>query len=854
MKRKKIFLGAVSLISIFALASCGDTTTSTGTTSSNDATSENTTSEGTSIVPPIKEEYAVVIKKTTGIDITTDVAKASKGTVVTISLVLDENYSLDNLNLDAGGIKVTLTKVNDTTYTFVMPDMDVYISATLSVEGDVTLTGDLAVALVDEGDGIYVARNVRIEKEASLAFAIKGNDHTSIVPVTSMDPMKCFADLDLNYDDDDNTEFDIAGNAVYDFFYDTNIQKTYVKRVEVISAPDSINDFESLFGGSVMSTSTEHPDGVNRVEYTNSHSHVNYQWDLYENGSLATATNTDTNYNMYVYKNYDKKSGIYTVADTYLEGLTDDQGKAYDTTRSDDTSAFAGRYQVVDTVASGYGHYQKAKADVEFDSTAFSHDIRSLDFDIHYGYRTGFSQDELKYSSRVVDSEVKTDGSFTTTVETVKDFDYSSYELHQQYSIEITFNKAGSPLSGSYLEVSTDDSNNYDFDSHEYKPGGEASNKLVKKTSFKYEYGDAKTGEIPFDITPYFVSKIKNVTIDDKVDGTEGTDVNVGTKFSDALKIEVEPSTALDAWQYGVDTSSDTAVIGPSYPSSPLDFVANSLGKSNLVINNHTTKDVSYDLSVNVVNIIKVRSFFFQGLPESGMDDNLTASSMSLYAGTSRQVLLSASPNHAPYEGVTIDTSSDLIGVNLDKKTHVLTVDASAAKVDKNTDVTLTINTPYYDTDFQNPSVLTITIMPQGEYSDIRGTYQSVTHDTDDETITYTDVAIFSDVDSLTRDGYKQLSIKIDGGELHDDVTLSFDYKYIPSTGNVYVSSNEDNSDYYFYGYVGYDSKTGDASICVYSLTTDWYDQEETDYLGYPQYDQDNNIVGYVGDVFTRAA
>jgi len=852
MKNKKFFLGIMSLVSMFALASCEGTSSSTSEDNTLENSTQTSAEETTSVGEPVDEEYSVVIKKTNGIIISTDIEKAVKGTVVTITIDLDENYSLSSLNLDAGGIKVELVKVNESTYTFVMPDMDVYVSATLTVEGDVTLTGDLAVALSDEGEGIYAARSIRIEKKSSLAFAIKGDTTTSIVPVTSMNPEKCFADLELNSDEDDNTEFDIAGNAIYDFFYDTNDQTTYVKRVEIIDAPDSIADFESLFAGNVMSVSTQNPYGVNKVEYTNTHSHVDYEWNLYEDGSFATATNTDTNYQMFVYKNYDKKAEIYTVADTYLEGLTDDNGEAYDSTKSDDNSAFSGKYQVVDNVNSGYGKYQMETKDVEFDSKAFSHNIESLDFDMHYGYRTGFTDDDLKYSSRVVNSSTKTDGSFTTTIETAKDFDHDSHYIHQQYSIEITFNKAGSPLSGSYIEVSTDDSDNYNFNTHEYVTGGEASNKLVKKTTFKYEYGDAKGETSDFDVSPYFVSNIKSVSLNDGVDGTEGNNVNVGTKFNDALKIEVEPSTALDSWQYGIDSSSKTSVVGPVYASSPLIFAANATGSSDLVINNHTTKDVNYNLSVNVVNVIKARSYFFVAM--DGMSDNLSASSLSIYAGYSRQVYLTASPYYAPYENVSIVTSSNQISIALDKNTHVLTIDATNSTVTNKTNVTLKINTPDYDTDFANPSILNVEILPAAEYSDIKGKYQSVSYDTEDKTISYTDTAVFSDTDSLTRVGYKQLVINLDGGELHEDTTFSFDYKYIPSTGTVYVRSNDDNGDYTFEGNIVYDPYTGIAGICVYSLTTDWYNQTETDYLGYPQYDQDGSVIGYMGESFTRVA
>ena len=854
MKKNKLLTVSLSLMTIFALASCD--TTSSIASSANDSTevssseevSSDTSSVTTSTGPVAETKYQVVIKNTTGITITSDVSSAKKGTTVTLTAALIDGYTLNGINLDAAGITVALTKVNETTYTFVMPDVDVIVSAELTVSGDVTIVGDIAIKLTDDGTGLYSATHVMVEDDVDLAFAVTANGVTSTISIVDMDPNKSFADIGL-YQGEKDASFTLSGNAYYNFYYDSNATlTTYVTRDEIITAPTTVKQFENLFSGSIKSTSTVNPAGVNHVSYTNSYSHTDYEWDLYENGSFAKATDTSIEYDSYVYKQI--TGDKYSVVDTYTEGKQDDNGDAYDSTRADDTTALAANYKVVDNIDTGYSKYEMTAEDALIDATAYSHDMHSLDFDMHYGYRTGFTvgDNDLVYYNTDVTSVDATDGGFTTNVDTIKEyFDSTTYTAFQ-YSIEISFDKAGAPLSGKTM-VKSYTSASYDFTNHALLPGGEGSAQLVKKTTFSYGYGEAKTADIDFDTTPYFVSSISNIRIADDLDKTSDTQVNQGNNVSDQITFDVAPTTALDVWQYGIDSSSATSVIGPRTPEMTLSFVAKALGTSTLTLNNHSTKEVSATVDIEVVNVVKARGFYITPTDYDDTGIN-SADSMSIYAGYSRTVLLNGSPANAPFANITIDYTSDLIDVTLDKDTHELTIDATNATNTEATDVVLTINTPDYEEGLPVDTI-TITVEPKGTYSSVEGKYSN-TWTNSYTGVTYEETLNFSSVDSLTRDGYKQLDVVTYHPTTLEKTELSFDYKYDGANNSLKIFSNSDDYDFYYFAYASFDINSGELLMCIYSVSTDWYDATETDYVGYPLYDNEGNIASYATIPFSR--
>lgn len=83
--------------------------------------------------------YAVKVAKTEHGKVTVRPDSAVKDQKVTITVTPDKGYALDTLTVtDANGKEVTLTKVNDTTYTFLMPGTAVTVEATFKATGEDT--------------------------------------------------------------------------------------------------------------------------------------------------------------------------------------------------------------------------------------------------------------------------------------------------------------------------------------------------------------------------------------------------------------------------------------------------------------------------------------------------------------------------------------------------------------------------------------------------------------------------------------------------------------------------------------------------------------------------------------------
>ena len=95
----------------------------------------------TPIVPPTPDQYSIdAPSNIQNGSVTVNKNSATVGSTVTITVTPDKGYKLDTLTVkDAKGNAMTLTKVNDTTYTFKMPASKVTISATFVKDGTCTL-------------------------------------------------------------------------------------------------------------------------------------------------------------------------------------------------------------------------------------------------------------------------------------------------------------------------------------------------------------------------------------------------------------------------------------------------------------------------------------------------------------------------------------------------------------------------------------------------------------------------------------------------------------------------------------------------------------------------------------------
>ena len=79
--------------------------------------------------------YSITVQDTAYGTVVSSSSRASRGTTVTVTVTPDEGYALNTLTVtDADGNAVSVTKVSDTKYTFVMPRSKVTVSASFALE------------------------------------------------------------------------------------------------------------------------------------------------------------------------------------------------------------------------------------------------------------------------------------------------------------------------------------------------------------------------------------------------------------------------------------------------------------------------------------------------------------------------------------------------------------------------------------------------------------------------------------------------------------------------------------------------------------------------------------------------
>lgn len=121
--------------------------------------------------------YSSTVEKTENGTVTVSPKNASKNTTVTITVTPDDGYELDTLTVtDKDGKAIAVTKVNDTTYTFTMPDGKVTIAATFGCDG-----GDNcpSKAFTDLGDKQWYHDSIDYAVENGL---LEGTSPTTMEP------------------------------------------------------------------------------------------------------------------------------------------------------------------------------------------------------------------------------------------------------------------------------------------------------------------------------------------------------------------------------------------------------------------------------------------------------------------------------------------------------------------------------------------------------------------------------------------------------------------------------------------------------------------------------------------------
>ncbi len=805
--RKKYF-GIAVLSTILLLASCGNTSSSQAT-SKNDSQVPSVNSQGgTSSALPLDDEYVVLIQNSSSlVEITPDKEKAKEGELITLTVKLNNDVILTKIVINS---TLEATKVNATTYTFKMPNRDAIVKPVLSVNADVAIVGDVT-AVLNEVDGVFVAKDVLIPTDSHVSYAIKNQQgEVEELSIAKLDNRKCNADIQMSNHD---FGFNIAGNAKYDFYYDPTDKETpcYVQRVELVNAPKNLAEFESLFAGKVKSEPSTYPQELNYVHYTSTKSNDDYTWNLYDNASFASVKKlgTDTETGV-VYTNLN--NGVLTVVDTYIEG-------DYDDSKVEDKSLYSAKYKIVDEVQNGYRNYQKTLKDGMDIANAYSHDVYSFDRNIHLGYRTGF---DMAWSDNLAAADVNykvetTEKGYTSTINSYKttklvtdtNGSTSGKQEHIEYKIVVNFNKAGNILTASYLETHYDDTA-YDFAKLEFLTGGELQGIVEEEMHIEYGYGEKNNSKPTFDYRPYFVSEIVSAkVVNEKME--KENQLTLEDVVENHLKLEVLPATALDVNQYGVISSSNLEVIKPSREDSPFDFRVYGTGTTTLTVGNHVDNVVKKQFDVEVPSNIAIRDFYMQN--SDGDWDNINAKNATIKANTVREVYCYAHQyTSIEFDFTPVSSNENLLKVS--RKGQRLVLDATGAK-DITTDqvVTVTINCDLYEAG-ANPTTFAITIQPNKSASEdfFVGTWTGTDTEHSNQTVTMT----------LNADGTGRIvaSSKAPNG-------FAIKYKYDASLGKLSISGPD-----YSYNYVvKFDSQN--QTIGLIAWTYAWGDEYENELIGY---------------------
>ncbi len=839
--------------------------------------------------------YAVIDRTSDAITLTFDKTTAAKGETVTITVKLEEKYTLTGLFANG----TPCMKVNDTTYTFVMGDKAVAITATLSIEGDVVINGDVAASLDVQDDGTYKG-NFTAQNNVSFLLVAGGKEYDFMA-----------IDLNRSYGDilqpgSKNSNITVGGNATYEITFDASKEKPIViYRTGILKAPSTASELNSYFCGSyagrnVLDTGTFNVRNVNHVSYRDSLRQINYNWDLHEDGSLATVTNYSTNKESKVYKAI--KDNVYTVVDEYIEtgkysdDILDNTVTYYDRTKTQDKTKFSAKYSIVDEVNNS--HYEKTHFDAEHDMITPSHEIASINSEIQYGYYVGYSiEDETKACNRVFTPETTEDGGYKVTIYAWKNYsDSSSVETRYQYDTTIVFNADGTLSSVTFLETHFT-KENWNFNNNDTNNGGSIKTgmegTIKRSSSVSYGYGAALTDAISFDTTPYFISSISNLTVKSKKDKTkeeghvqyaevldearrdpslETIEDDTAIGYTSVLNYDYLPSTALDSWQYGIISSDDPNVVSTD-TTNTYQWIAVDEGTTEVTIGNHTTNDVTTKVSVTVDEAPTPTDYYAWAYGNQS-DDDVTSSKINMKAGRIIKVYLWGSKrgneNHKCVAKPVVSCSNPNITLSLSEQVtatpwtirsypaFVLTIDASKVTTDTILSETITV------TDKRNSEVnsaIALTINPGTASllpSSIEGTTWTAHNysDVEDTDPRYMDGTFVAAKLSFTSENGKEYNgMMYKKGTLTltaSDSVYNFYYNYsLGDNGAMSISLLDAGNSYSTDGAM-VSFSIGGTTLEDYGLIGLWATEEtwsgqddvETNYLiGYPE--EENDVVEY---------
>lgn len=900
------------ILSTLSITACGKDKTSDDVSSPTNSSSEEVSNSSTSSPATSNEssdknsnqsdsssaaaeEYVIAVMENSNVEYSCP-KKAKAGEIVQITVTAKDGFMVTSVVCNN-----TPCTGSNGVYTFVMPKTSAIITIKTSLvdtSGYILASSDgsESYAKFEQEGQLFVARNVSFSQDTNVAYKIDGE----LLSCVAINTEKSFANLGVIT----GGGFKVAGNATYDFYYDPADIETpcYVVRTKVNNLPTNESMVASLFNGEIKSTSTLNPIGVNHVEYSAPLLGENYTWDLYSNNSsLATikdASNTEVGI---VYKA--QKGNVYEVIDEYAEAS---YGGGNYVERGDNT-IYSGRYDIVDTTEYGKRNYQQTQSYVNIDANSFSHSVESIYFDSYMAFSNGYINNVMDDVDVVGgyfnpdtmlpdDNEsvksvlVGDNGDFKVNINFYVMWQNSSYYTNKDayitYAFEVTFDKAGSIKEGSYKEtLFTSDYFNFSTNKFTVKP---SSVKATSYFTFAYGYGDAIEGQPNVDTTPYFISSLSNV----KYEGKEG---NVGTvSVSEELKnsegstgdynnyglsFDFAPSTALDAWQYGISASSNHKVISPKRSDTPFQFVAVGFGDTNLTISNHTdnaaTVKETYKLTVENTPFIISAYMNTTTCDYAYRYEDIAAVRGDIYAGKSYTIQMNATTKthntltnnmglsftaksavSTKTDKTTVNETNpaSFIDIKYDDETGLLTLDVKKTKLPADTSyvtVIIDVQSKFSSSEIWRNSELTMYLHPGEEaYDSLVGEWECIDS-------TYDDGVVFTDTDSTTYAGYKTGVITY--YDINSKVYNTYEFSYLYDSDKVTLSVKLDsineqplNSTYlYDFRAVIFE----DNAVGFYLLQTEWAgadDTTETQLLGGYEEDDEGWDRTYYYTTFTK--
>lgn len=876
MKCKKSLL-LLSVLFTASLVACNPSTptssssagTGTSSDSSTPVTSDSTGGTGdssTSSNPDVEQGYVVRVTSPTGVTLTADKQRAEAGEKVTITVSnLASGFNLVAVTYNGNNA----TKVNDTTYTFVMPSQSVIVTARLSVEGDITIQGDFTAAFEDLGNGLYAARNVTAQGSGNFSVVVKGKDSSATTTLYQydIDRTKCFGNLDIARGDYTGS---ISDGGTYDFYYDSNSSRPlYIQRTKVNTLPTSVDSLYNLFYGRVQSSAGNFAPNLSNVEYSNSEDNIKATYKLSADGkkSLTTVTETSGKSVGEIYKEYDETNQLFKWVDTTFsfEGQDGQSGKYKIATSNTLTGSEVDDQEW--NSDSQFIHPMVAPFEVKNNG----YDMYNVEFDFMDAYRVGMIvEDYVKSANIEVTSEETNDG-FKAKIVSSKTYDSTGatdsgikkVKEHTEYRVEFEFASNGAIKSINYLSKVYDDTK-YDFASDKFISGTadenfENSGTIGKELKVTYTY-DASKNTTGFDkvdgndISTYFISEITSATLNNpEAEGEDNTNsVNCGDSLTESeyLSFTYAPSTALDKWQYDVVSFTKTSDVDAiRWNDSYNRFEAINEGTAKVKISNLSDQKAALEIEVKVVYNIFVRSFYIQRYAyENEYLDVDSSTDATIYSGGKFKFGLHASGDLPigevalpPDIKVTYKNDNHGLESYIDIVDRSITFDASKVSITSEVTVDFTISTEHtsleHGTASSGSTNFSVTIKPgQGATIDaLKGTW---TNTSKAATINIVEEEIT--IDGVQRN---QGTITVNGQTYKfaftvDQITGSFSYSRI--------IDDESNPNDNYTLLLTYSTEDG---LGVYLASSSWSGQDEvsTGYIlggetgdeDFPQYEYD---------------